>query len=105
MTPCAGCERSEHSIDVALNVDSLDRIALEVDGPSHFLQNEQPNGPTCMRNRFLRARGWRVAVVDYREWNMRTQMATVADSVSAAADSVAGSAEAGLAAADSAVAG
>ncbi len=33
-----------------------------LDGPRHFLQNEPPNGPTHMRNCFLRARGWRVAV-------------------------------------------
>ncbi len=61
------CERCEHSIDIAL-LDRTPPIALEVDGPTHFLQNGQPDGPTRMRDRLLKAHGWRVAVVDGRAW-------------------------------------
>jgi very-short-patch-repair endonuclease len=68
------CKHSEHSIDIALNVDSPHRVALEVDGPTHFLQNRQPNGRTRMRDRLLKGHGWRVAVVDGRAWRtLRTQ--------------------------------
>ncbi len=72
-TPEHRCERSERSIDVAI-VGGAQRIALEVDGPSHFLQSGQSNGRTQMRNRCLAAYGWRVVVVPFREWNaLRTQ--------------------------------
>jgi hypothetical protein len=44
-------------------------VALEVDGPRHFLRNVQrPNGSTLLRNRLLSALGWRVLVVPYYEW-------------------------------------
>jgi hypothetical protein len=62
------CKRSEHSIDIAIVTDAL-RIALEVDGPFHFLDNGQPNGPTRLRDWFLTAHGWRVVVVPYHEWD------------------------------------
>jgi very-short-patch-repair endonuclease len=41
---------------------------VEVDGPSHFLQNGRQDGSTLLRNRMLAAHGWRVLVVDYRKW-------------------------------------
>ena len=62
------CEQSGHSIDIAIE-SGAHRIALEVDGPYHYLQNGQQDGSTQLRNRMLRAHGWRVAVVDYRRWN------------------------------------
>jgi len=62
------CEDSGHSIDIAIE-SGAHRIALEVDGPYHYLQNGQQDGSTQLRNRMLRAHGWRVAVVDYRRWN------------------------------------
>ena len=61
------CERSERSIDIA--IDGATPVALEVDGPSHFLQDGRLNGRTLLRNRILAAHGWRVAVVDHRAWN------------------------------------
>ena len=61
------CERAERSIDIA--IDGAAPVALEVDGPTHFLQDGKPTGSTLLRNRMLAAHGWRVAVVDYREWN------------------------------------
>ncbi len=64
------CERSEHSIDIVIITEEpASRIALEVDGPLHFMLNGDLNGTTRMRNRFLRAHGWRLEVVDFRKWN------------------------------------
>jgi hypothetical protein len=62
------CERAERSIDIAVEGASVP-VALEVDGPSHFLQDGRPDGPTLMRNRMLAGNGWRVVVVGCREWN------------------------------------
>jgi hypothetical protein len=62
------CERSEHSIDIVIITEPASRIALEVDGPFHFLLDGDLNGTTRMRNRFLRAHGWRLEVVDFRKW-------------------------------------
>jgi hypothetical protein len=61
------CERAERSIDIA--IDGALPVALEVDGPSHFLQDGRQDGSTMMRNRMLAAHGWRVVVVDYRVRN------------------------------------
>jgi hypothetical protein len=62
------CDRAERSIDIAIEGGATP-IALEVDGPSHFLQDGRPDGSTLMRNRMLAAHGWRVVVVDHREWD------------------------------------
>jgi acetyl esterase/lipase len=67
------CDRAERSIDIAIEGGATP-IALEVDGPSHFLQDGRPDGSTLLRNRTLAAHGWRVVVVDYRVWNtLQTQ--------------------------------
>ena len=67
------CERAERSIDIGIE-DAGEPIALEVDGPHHFLQDGRPDGSTLLRNKMLAAHGWRVAVVDYREWEeLKTQ--------------------------------
>jgi acetyl esterase/lipase len=60
------CERSERSIDIA--IEGAAPVALEVDGPHHFLQDGRPNGRTLPRNRMLAANGWRVVAVGYRAW-------------------------------------
>ena len=65
------CERAERSIDIVIEVASP--IALEVDGPWHFLQDGRLEGSTLLRNRMLAAHGWRVVVVDYRIWDVETQ--------------------------------
>ena len=62
------CERAERSIDIVIEGAGTP-IALEVDGPSHFLQDGRQDGRTQLRNRMLAAHGWRVEVVGYREWN------------------------------------
>ncbi|GIL80038.1 hypothetical protein Vretifemale_9216 [Volvox reticuliferus] len=46
------------------------RIAVEVDGPSHFTANtRQPLSPTIYRRRCLEDRGWVVVNVPYWRWN------------------------------------
>ncbi len=45
-------------------------IAIEVDGPTHFLNShpDELDGPTQLRNRLLESRGWRVVSVPVTEW-------------------------------------
>ena len=67
------CERAERLIDIAIEGAGAP-VALEVDGPTHFLQDGRQDGRSQLRNRMLAAHGWRVVVVDYREWNaLQTQ--------------------------------
>ena len=66
------CERAERSIDIAIE-GAVVPIALEVDGPTHFLQDGRQDGSTQLRNRMLAAHGWRVVVVDYRVWQHQLQ--------------------------------
>ena len=63
------CERSERGIDIAIEGDSP--IAMEVDGPSHFLLDGRQDGSTLLRNRMLTSNGWRVVIVDYRVWQQQ----------------------------------
>ena len=62
------CERAERMLDIAVEGASVP-VALEVDGPYHFLQDGRPDGSTLLRDRMLAAHGWRVVVVDYRVWD------------------------------------
>jgi hypothetical protein len=59
-----------YSIDIAAVTSAGVRLAVEVDGPSHFLLHPANalNGPTACRNRALAARGYRVVSVPYFEW-------------------------------------
>ena len=67
------CKRAERSIDVVVEGAGV-QVALEVDGPTHFLQDGRQDGSTQLRNRMLAAHGWRVVVVDYRTWmKVKTQ--------------------------------
>ena len=50
------CERAERSIDIAIEGMSMP-VALEVDGPHHFLQDGRSDGSTLLRNRMLAAHG------------------------------------------------
>ena len=61
------CEHAERRIDII--IEGASPVALEVDGPHHFLQDGRQDGSTLLRNRMLAAHGWRVVVVDYRKWN------------------------------------
>lgn len=54
------------SIDIAVDPCML---AIEVDGPTHFVRNtRQPLGLTRGRARLLAARGWRVVSLPFFEW-------------------------------------
>ena len=61
--------RTGYSLDLAL---PSSRVAVEVDGPSHFLLPDgrgvrKPNGPTLLKRRLLTAAGWRVISVPFYE--------------------------------------
>jgi len=45
-----------------------ERLAVEVDGPSHFV-GRVPTGATLLKRRQLRHFGWRLVSVPYWEWN------------------------------------
>ena len=54
---------AEYSIDVAIPAE---RIAFEVDGPSHFARNTgTPLGATLLKRRHLAASGWTVLPINY----------------------------------------
>ncbi|EOD41007.1 hypothetical protein EMIHUDRAFT_222043 [Emiliania huxleyi CCMP1516] len=60
-----------YSLDLAI---PSTRIAIEVDGPFHFLLPDgrgvrRPNGPTLLKRRLLAAAGWRVISVPFFEWD------------------------------------
>ena len=51
-----------------------ERVAVEVDGPSHFLLPDHrgvrtPNGSTLLKRRLLERAGWRVIAVPFFEWD------------------------------------
>jgi hypothetical protein len=63
------CDAAERSVDIVVEQGSV-AIAVQVDGPSQFLQDGRLAGPALLRNRALKAHGWRVAVVDFgRAWS------------------------------------
>ena len=48
------------------------QVAIEVDGPSHFLSGHKVHsatGATLLKHRQLRALGWQLGVVPYWEWD------------------------------------
>ena len=66
------CRRAQRTIDFAIE-GARPPVALQVDGPDHYLQDGRPTGSTRLRNRMLAAHGWRVAVVDFRLWRHELQ--------------------------------
>ena len=58
------CLQTGRIIDIAL----LDqRIAIEVDGPSHYLNTQRRTGTTLLRDRVLAGAGWRVVSIPFFE--------------------------------------
>jgi hypothetical protein len=58
------------SIDIAATTTSGVKVAIEVDGPTHFIQPQQRSGgPTLCRNRALAARGYVVISIPYLDWD------------------------------------
>ena len=66
------CKRAERSIDIVIEGAGAP-VAVEVDGPHHFLHDGRQDGSTLLRNRMLAAHGWRVVVVDFRVWQHELQ--------------------------------
>jgi hypothetical protein len=57
------------SIDIAAVRADGKRLAIEVDGPQHFILPENRlDGPTECRNRVLKAQGWTVVSIPYFEF-------------------------------------
>ena len=63
------CKVSGYSIDALVTLNDGKRVAVEVDGPSHFIgRSHQPTGATLLKHRQLRDFGWRLESVPYWEW-------------------------------------
>ena len=62
-----------YSLDAVVSVDGLE-VAVEVDGPFHFIGRE-PNGRTILKRRQLLAAGWPLLSVPYWEWDPLTDAA------------------------------
>ena len=64
-----------YSIDALVCLPGDVRVAVEVDGPSHFLEagtgaaKRTPSGTTRLKHRQLRAQGWQLVSVPYWEWD------------------------------------
>jgi hypothetical protein len=57
------------SIDIAAVTAAGVKLAIEVDGPTHFVSpHNNLNGPTQYRNRALAARGYTVVSIPWWEW-------------------------------------
>tara|TARA_B100000513_G_scaffold193026_1_gene119917 strand:+ start:113 stop:562 length:450 start_codon:yes stop_codon:yes gene_type:complete len=64
------CQISGYSIDALVALINGEQIAVEVDGPSHFIgRSQQPTGATQLKHRQLRHFGWRLVSVPYWEWD------------------------------------
>ena len=74
-----------YSVDAALWVDTDRKVALEVDGPSHFLglttgqvpqasSRLRETGATGLKHRLLARAGWTVVQVPYWEWVALTRV-------------------------------
>ena len=73
-----GCSEAiyEHStedglftMDIALLLSGGQKLAIEVDGPSHFLSDWKSfSGNTALRNCLLENRGWKVVSVSASDW-------------------------------------
>ena len=69
------CKVSGYSIDALVTLNPGERIAVEVDGPWHFVgRSQQPTGATLLKHRQLRYFGWRLESVPYWEWNLSKEL-------------------------------
>ena len=69
------CEISGYSIDALVTLTNGEQIAVEVDGPYHFVgRSHQPTGSTLLKHRQLRHFGWRLENVLYWEWDRSKEL-------------------------------
>ena len=69
------CESSGYSIDALVTLNDGKKVAVEVDGPSHFLSHsQQPTGATMLKRRQLRHFEWRLVSVPYWEWDRSKEL-------------------------------
>ena len=60
------CEVTGYSIDALVTLNDEKHVAVEVDGPFHFLgSSQQPTGATLLKQRQLRHFGWNLVSVPY----------------------------------------
>ena len=67
-------------------------VAVEVDGPSHFL-GRTPTGTTALKRRQLRAAGWALLPVPYWEWDALGSKAAKQEYLTVALEELGGSLE------------
>jgi hypothetical protein len=69
------CNVTGYSIDALVTLNDGKRVAVEVDGPFHFVgRSLQPNGATLLKHRQLRYFGWRLESVPYWEWDLSKEL-------------------------------
>ena len=65
------CKSSGYSIDALVTLNSGEQIAVEVDGPCHFVgHSHEKTSRTLLKHRQLRYFGWQLRSVPYWEWDM-----------------------------------
>jgi len=76
------CETSGYSIDALVTLKDGSLVAVEVDGPYHFVgHSQQPTGATLLKHRQLRYFGWRLEIVLYWEWGHTKELPWLKPSV------------------------
>ena len=66
------CKITGYTIDALVTLNNGERIAVEVDGPCHFVgRSHQPAGKTLLKHRQLRYFEWRLKSVPYWDWDTR----------------------------------
>ena len=69
------CEASGYSIDALVTLKTGEQIAVEVDGPSHFLgRSHQPTGASLLKHRQLRHFCRRLESVSYWDWDRSKEL-------------------------------
>ena len=65
------CKVSGYSIDALVTLNNGEQIAVEVDGPCHFVgHSHEKTSRTLLKHRQLRYFGWQLRSVPYWEWDM-----------------------------------